>query len=336
MGPIVVTGATGTVGAAVARALAESGAETRRAVRPGRRRPATPPLRAPGADGARVTGAAVPAEDDDGGGGVAFDFLDPTTWTAAFTGAESLFLVRPPAVAHVRRDLLPAVAAARDAGVRHVVFLSLQGAEKNRVVPHAAVEAWLRASGMTWTFVRASFFVQNLSTTHAADIRDRDEILVPAGDGATAFVDADDVGAVAAAALLDPGRHANRAWTVTGSRALTYGEVAEVLGAELGRPIRYARPGLARYARHARRTLGMPVGMVAVTSAIYTAARLGLAAGVTDDVRTVLGRSPADLAAVAHRERAAWLPPLPGAANDDPPAAPTPRPTRLRPSGDPT
>ena len=221
-----------------------------------------------------------------------------------------MFLMRPPAIGNVRRDLLPAVAAARDAGVRHVVFLSLQGAEKNKVVPHAAVEKWLRSSGLTWTFVRASFFHQNLSTTHAADIRDRDEIIVPAGNGATAFVDAEDVGAVAATALLDPTAHAMKAWTVTGPRALTYDQVADILSTELGRPIRYSRPGLPRYVRHAHGSLGLPWAMVAVTSAIYTTARLGLAAGLTADVKAVLGRDPIDFAAFAHRERRAWTHPL--------------------------
>jgi uncharacterized protein YbjT (DUF2867 family) len=278
---ILVTGASGNVGRVVARELRATGADVRLAQR------------------SPTAGAA----DE-----VAFDLTDAATWGQAFDGVRSMFLVRPPAVGNVRRDLLPAVAAARDAGVEHVVFLSLQGAERNKVVPHATVESWLRASGMAWTFVRASFFHQNLTTTHVSDVRDRDEILVPAGDGATAFVDAHDVGAVAAAALLDRTGHAGRAWTVTGPRALTYAQVAEILTAELGRPVRYARPGALRYARHARRVLDMPWGMVAVTTAIYTTARLGLAAALTDDVRTVLGREPLDFAEFAHRERDAWIP----------------------------
>ena len=211
MAAILVTGTSGNVGGAVLRALTAAGTHPRIAVRPG--------LTSPPPDGA-----------------VAFDFTQPDRWSAAFAGVESMFLLRPPALGNVRRDLLPAVAAARDAGVRHVVFLSLQGAERNPLVPHATVEQWLRSSGMRWTFVRASFFHQNLSTTHAADIRDRDAIIVPAGRGATAFVDAEDVGAVAAAALLDPDRHADRAWTITGSRALTYDQVAAVLTAELAGP----------------------------------------------------------------------------------------------------
>ena len=282
MAPILVTGASGNVGRAVVRSLLNAHAPIRRAER-----------------------SPVPG----GGAGqvVAFDFADPGTWSAAFDGVRTMFLVRPPPIGNVRRDLLPAVAAARDAGVGHVVFLSLQGAERNKLVPHAAVESWLRTSGMSWTFVRPSFFHQNLSTTHAADIRERNEILVPAGAGATAFVDTDDVGAVAAAALLDPAGHHNRAWTVTGPAALTYARVADILTAELGRPISYPRPGSWRYARHARHVLGMPWAMVAVTTAIYTTARLGLAAALSDDVRTVLGREPIDFATFAHRERAAWL-----------------------------
>ena len=115
---------------------------------------------------------------------------------------------------------------------------------------------------------------------------------------------------MAAAALLDPELHTNRAWTVTGPRALTYGQVAGILTVELGRQIRYPRPGIARYVRHARHTLGMPWGMVAVTTAIYTTARLGLAAGLTEDMRTVLGRAPIDLAQFAHRASEVWRPGL--------------------------
>lgn len=247
-----------------------------------------------------------PTPRDSGGDDVHFDFTDPGTWSRAFDGVHTMLLVRPPAIGNVTRDLLPAVAAARDAGVRHVTFLSIQGAERNKVVPHRTVEQWLRTSGLEWTFVRPSFFHQNLSTTHVADIRDHDTIVVPAGRGATSFVDADDVGAIAAATLLDPRAHAGKAWTPTGTKALTYDDVASTLSAELGRPITYEQPGLVRYARHARTSLGMPWGMVAVTAAIYTAVRLGLAAGLTEDVRTVLGRDPVTFAEFAHRERSAW------------------------------
>ena len=291
MSTVLVTGATGNVGRPVVTGLLAAGVPVRAAVR----------------DPRTVTGDPQLA----GAVAVAFDFTDPGSWAAAFADVRTMFLVRPPQLSRVKRDLLPALRAAELAGVRHVVFLSLQGAERNRVVPHAAVERWLRSSSMEWTFLRPSFFFQNLSTTHRTDIRDRDEIFVPAGRGRTAFVDTDDIAAVAVEALRDPAGHAGKAWTLTGFAALTYDEVAQALTATLDRPIRYARPGAGRYAWHAHRTLGMPPAMVLVTTAIYTSARLGLAAGLTDDVRTVLGREPPALTSSQARtgRRGRWLRP---------------------------
>ncbi|MFC4062735.1 NAD(P)H-binding protein, partial [Planomonospora corallina] len=136
---ILVTGASGNIGRVVARELADTGTPVRLARRPAELTAAHP-------TDPSGTGASDLAQE------TAFDFADPATWPAAFTGIETMFLIRPPAIADVRRDLIPAVAAARDAGVRHVVFLSLQGAEHNRLVPHSTVERWLRTSGMDWTF----------------------------------------------------------------------------------------------------------------------------------------------------------------------------------------
>lgn len=283
--PVLVTGATGNVGAAVVEALLAAGVTVRAA-------------------GRSVAG--VRARFGDTVARVALDFTDPATWESAYGGVERVFLMRPPHLGRPKTEMLPSLEAARAAGVRQMVLLSLQGAEHNRVVPHHVLELWLRQSGLSWTFVRASFFMQNLTTTHLTDIRDRDELVVPAGSGATAFVDARDVAAVASAALLDPARHHDTAWTPTGPEALTYAEIAATLSDVLGRPIRYRAPGLVRYARHAHGDLAMPWGMVAVTSAIYTMARLGRASGLTDDVRTVTGRDPVSFEEFASRERSRW------------------------------
>jgi uncharacterized protein YbjT (DUF2867 family) len=137
-----------------------------------------------------------------------------------------------------------------------------------------------------------------------ADIRDRSELVVPAGDAAMSDVDARDVGAVAARCLLDD-FHIGRSYAPTGPAAITHADIAAALTRELRRLIRYTRPSLPRYWLHARRT-DMSAGTVAVTSVLYTLARLGVGSRVTDDVSTVLGRAATTFARFAHDHRAAW------------------------------
>lgn len=277
-GPLLVTGATGTVGAPLVDALVREGATVRAAARhPG---PAT-------------EGGAEP---------VRFDFTDPSSYDAAFRDVQRMFLVRPPALARPERDLLPALTHAASLGLRHVVFLSVQGAERLRVVPHAAIERWVRRSGLSWTFLRPSFFDQNLLAVHGPAIREHGELVMPAGRSRTAFVDAHDVAQAAARVLLAPGRHQGRAYTLTGSEALTYAEVAATMSAVLGRPVRYTRPGLLSYLWQASRRLQLPAHLVAATAVVYTTARLGLAAGLSEDLGHLLGRPPTTMAEFLTRE----------------------------------
>ena len=281
---VLVTGAPGNVGTPLVRELLRLGASV------------------------RIAAWDVPAARSEFGDAVdvvPFDFRDPATF-AAFDAVERMFLLRPPAIADVDGVIVPALRAAAERGVRHVVFLSIQGAERNRIVPHRKIEDRLRSSGMAWTFVRAAYFMQNLSTTHASEIRELHEIWVPAGrKSRTAHVDARDVAAVAARALVEDG-HEGMAYTPTGSAALTYDEIATILTAELGRPIRYADPSLLAF-WHRLRHRATPRAMVGVMLGIYTAARLGLAAGITDDVDRITGHPPIAFPAFAHDFRDAWI-----------------------------
>lgn len=208
---ILVIGAGGNVGREVVRHLAARGATAR----------------------AAVSRADTPRQPDVAAETVLFDFLDPDTFPAAFDGVERMFLLRPPAISNVKRDILPAIEYAAVAGVRQIAFLSLVGAEHNRFVPHAKIETVLKGSGIPWTMLRCGFFMQNLNTIHRADIVEHDDLFIPGGHGATSFIDVRDIGAAAARTLTEPG-HEGRAYDLTGQETLTYGEVAAIMTQELG------------------------------------------------------------------------------------------------------
>jgi uncharacterized protein YbjT (DUF2867 family) len=286
--PVLVTGATGTVGAHVVRALAQRGVPVRAAVRD----PEDTEL-PPGVEAVRLA------------------FGEPATYEPAFDGVRAAFLMRPPQIADVRAKILPALDAARQAGVEHVAFLSLQGADRNRVVPHRRIEDDLRQHGPAWTMLRPGFFLQNLIAPHGPDIAQRDEIYLPAGAGRTAFVDARDVAEAAAIALSEPG-HAGRAYELTGREALGYHQVATALGEALGREIRYVDATPWGFWRRMR-ARGHPRAQVAVMLALYTSCRLGLAAHVSDELERLLGRPPRDVATFARDHVDAWRPRRPGA-----------------------
>ena len=278
MKPILIRGATGNIGGETLRLLAQSGQPVRAAVR---RPPATP-----------LMGVEY----------IPFDFADPATHAPALEGVGRLFLVRPPAIADAKGVINPFVSAAQAAGVEQVVFLSLIGVERNRFVPHHAIEAYIQADGLPYTFLRAGFFMQNLSTTHRAGIAEENRIVIPAGQSRTTFLDGRDIATVAVRALTEPGQ-ANRAYPLTGGEALSYREVAAIFSEVLGRIV-YANPSVLAFVRHSL-GCGRGLGMTLVMAALYTAGR-GNAATITPDLPGLLGRPPGTLRQFVEDHRDCW------------------------------
>ena len=162
------------------------------------------------------------------------------------------------------------------------------------------------ASGMAWTFLRASFFMQNLNTTHRVEIRDENMLMMPAGHGKTSFIDGRDIAAVGVKALTES-EHENKAYALTGSEALDYFTVADMLTKTLGRKITYRNPSIIAFARRMK-AQGNPWAYVLVTTALYTTARLGMAAKITDETEPLLGHSPIQMRQYVEDYKQAWMP----------------------------
>ena len=278
---VLVTGPTGNVGRYVLRSLLDLGVEARAALRPGRA-----PL------------AAVES--------VPLDFADPTTWDAALSGIDALFLLRPPAISQVRTTLNALVDRGRE-HVRHVVFLSVAGAENNAVIPHARVERHLQEGPVPYTLLRASFFGQNLCGAYRDDIREHDRIYVPAGHQPVSWVDTRDLGEAAARAFLDEVAK-GQAWTLTGRETRTFSEVADLLSEHLGREIRYQPASIPGYLWHLRQRRRVPWAPTLVYTVLHTAIRFGAENRTDPTLERVLGRAPRTIEHTIRDHLELWRP----------------------------
>jgi uncharacterized protein YbjT (DUF2867 family) len=267
--PVLVIGALGNVGAEVVRQVLTRGGK----------------VRAADIDVNRIKerfGDSVEA--------VRFDFTDPSTYPETFKDVKKMFYMRPPHITNIQRDMYPSMDAAKQAGVVHVVFLSLIGIEKAKYVPHYKVETYLQQIGLQTTLLRCSFFMQNLNTTHRKEIQDRSEIFVPVGKTRTSFIDARDIGQVAAVALTQPG-HENKNYELTGGEGLDYWQAAAILSEVLGRKITYRNPNPLHFLIETIRR-GTPFMFAVVMLGLYTSTRFGMAEPITHEVERLTGRKP--------------------------------------------
>lgn len=221
---------------------------------------------------------------------VRFDFTDPTTYAATFKDVKKMFYMRPPHLTNIERDMNPSMDAAKQAGVTQVVFLSLIGIENAKYVPHYKVETYLHKLNLQTTFLRCSFFMQNLNTTHRKEIKERNEIFVPVGNAKTSFIDVRDIGAVAALALTETG-HAGKNYDLTGSEALDYWEATRIMSEVFGRKIIYRNPNPIYFLIETVRR-GTPFMFALVQMGLYTSTRFGMAKNVTPTVENLTGRKP--------------------------------------------
>jgi len=220
---------------------------------------------------------------------VRFDFNDASSWPDAVHGQSTLFLLRPPAIADVARTLNPFADVARAAGVGHVVFLSVAGVERNRWVPHRAVEEHLRSAAIPHTNLRPGFFAQNLGDAYRRDIIEDDRLYLPAGRGLVNWIDVRDIAEAVAMILRSPETHRGQNYTLTGPGPVAWTAVAATLSKVCARPIRYVPATVLGYVLHQRQR-GLPPAAIAVQTLLHVLLRFGQGATVDPTLQRLLGR----------------------------------------------
>ncbi|MEG3626893.1 NmrA family NAD(P)-binding protein [Streptomyces poriticola] len=250
------------------------------------------------AEAARAAGLAVRPASRAGG----FDWRDRATWADVLRGAGAAFLVHPADVgAPGAAEEVGALAreAAR-LGVRRLVLLSARGEEQARPTEDA-----VRDAGADWTVVRSSWFAQNFSEGPlAAQLRERGELVFPAGDVREPFVDLRDVAEVVVAALTGGERYAGEVLEVSGPRLLSFGEAVSEIARETGRALAYRAVPAREYGGQLA-AFGVPAGEAEFLVELFASLLDGRNAHVSDGVGSVLGRAPRDFGAFVREAAAA-------------------------------
>ncbi|MEH3033575.1 MAG: NAD(P)H-binding protein [Aeromicrobium erythreum] len=225
------------------------------------------------------------------------DFTDPTTLPSAFAGVDELLIISTDAVGSRLEPQRAAVAAARDAGVRRVVYTSVPGPEDDNpagvVADHAATEAAIRESGLAWTFLRNNLYadMQRPSLDQAAA---SGSFVTNIGDGRTAYVSRADCAAVAAAVLATDG-HDGQAYDVTGPEAVGADDLAALAGRISGSDVAVVQVDDAAYVAGLEQA-GLPTPVAQLLASFGTSTREGWLEDVTSVVEDLTGRAPQTLA----------------------------------------
>ena len=281
MNRILVSSATGTIGTALVQRLRELGATfTTMSSKPSARSPQ-----------AHVVG----------------DFDDRGSLERAFAGVDTLFLLLP-LVPNKLALADNAIAAARAAGVMHIVRSSGAGADASSPVSLArlqgSIDAKIAASGIAHTLLRPSGFMQNWVTFSAGQVK-AGTVYAPHGSGAQSVIDVRDIADVAAAILMHPAAHAGKAYTLTGAQALTDAQMLATISAATGRKVTYVDvPESA--AHQAMLDMGMPEIMIDWFMSLNHVIKQGWAAGITDDVQQLSGHAPRRFDDFVRENIAAW------------------------------
>lgn len=218
---------------------------------------------------------------------VPFHWEDASNWSDLLQGIEQVYISFQPdlAVPYAFDRLKLFVVAARVNGVRKLVLLSGRGEAEAQ-----ACEELIIQSGLDWTILRCSWFMQNFSESFLLDSILANEVVLPVITAKEPFIDAEDIADVAVSALLDNG-HAGKIYELTGPELLSFQEATARIARATGRLIAYREIYMKEYTA-ALKSYQVPDEQIRLMEYLFTEVLDGRNESLTDDVERVLNRKP--------------------------------------------
>ncbi len=233
------------------------------------------------------------------------EFDEPETYKDVLEGITKIVLIRPNQVSDVSRYIFPFLTKAEKTGVKQIVFISIIGAERNRIFANHRMENHFKRLSIPSTILRASLYMQNFISFHRHDIQMHDRINIPGGIGLVNFIDVRDIAEVIAEVLMNSGDD-NQAYELTGPESFDFYQIAKMFTKELGREIKYTRPSVIKFVRQ-KLTDRKQILPVVTLSTLYNAARIGKMNFITDTVRQLTGHEPHSFQDFIHEYRDLWI-----------------------------
>ena len=230
-----------------------------------------------------------------------FDLKNPATFDSALEEVDRVFLLRPPHIAGIKKYFRPLIAKLKKKGIHEVVFLSVQGAERSRVIPHNKIEKLINEFNLDYIFLRPSYFMQNLTTTLIEDIQKKRKIILPAGKAQFNWIDADNIGEAAALLLDRFETYKNQAYELTGYENENFYTVTDWINQTLGTNIQYESVDPMRFYRIKRKE-GLPKGKILVMFMLHFLPRFQKEPHISGFYEQLTGKKPTPLKAFIKRE----------------------------------
>ncbi|MBX2925713.1 MAG: SDR family oxidoreductase [Chitinophagaceae bacterium] len=228
------------------------------------------------------------------------DYDNYASLVNAFKGADKLLFVSANDMNKRVSQHENVVKAAKEAGVRHVVYTSIERKNETEKSPlwviteaHLSTEKWLKESGLTYTILKNNLYMDYIPVFIGNKVLETATIYLPAGNGKVSAALRSEY-AEATANVLTSEEHENKAYDFTNVEAYSYNDVAKYISEITGKTIQYVSPGADEFMQ-ALTDAGVPAEGIGVLLGFAVAQDQGDLDFISKDLENLLGRKPTAL-----------------------------------------